>query len=96
MQHENDSLREALDEEQEGKAEALRQISKLNAEIQQWKARFESEGLVRLEEIEEAKRKLQQRVQDLQDANEAANTKVASLEKTRHKLMGDLDGKLIF
>ncbi|KAH7722128.1 myosin heavy chainfast skeletal muscle [Aphelenchoides avenae] len=91
VQHENDSLREALDEEQEGKAEALRQISKLNAEIQQWKARFESEGLVRLEEIEEAKRKLQQRVQDLQDANEAANTKVASLEKTRHKLMGDLD-----
>lgn len=29
--------------------------------------------------------------QDLQDAFEAANTKIASLEKTRHKLMGDLD-----
>lgn len=90
-QHENDSLREQLDEEQEGKAECLRQISKLNAEIQQWKARFESEGLVKLEEIEEAKRRLQQKVQDLTDANEAANTKIASLEKTRHKLIGDLD-----
>lgn len=54
----------------------MRQVSKLNAEIQQWKARFESEGLVKLEEIEEAKRKLQQKVQDLTDANEAANTKV--------------------
>lgn len=91
VQHENDSLREQLDEEQEGKAESLRQVSKLNAEIQQWKARFEGEGLVRLEEIEEAKRKLQQKVQDLTDAFEAANTKIASLEKTRHKLIGDLD-----
>ncbi|KAI6195099.1 Myosin head [Aphelenchoides besseyi] len=90
-QHENDSLRDGIEEEQEGKAEALRQISKLNAEIQQWKARFESEGLVKLEEIEEAKRRLQQKVQDLTDANEAANVKIASLEKTRHKLMGDLD-----
>jgi hypothetical protein len=48
------------------------------------------EGLVKLEEIEEAKRRLQQRVQDLTDANEAANSKIASLEKTRSKLMGDL------
>jgi septal ring factor EnvC (AmiA/AmiB activator) len=55
FQHENDSLREGLDEEAEGKAETLRQISKLNAEIQQWKARFESEGLVKLDEIEDAK-----------------------------------------
>ncbi|KAI1720615.1 myosin head (motor domain) domain-containing protein [Ditylenchus destructor] len=91
VQHENDSLREQLDEEQESKAESFRQVSKLNAEIQQWKARFESEGLVKLEEIEEAKRKLQQKVQDLTDAFEAANTKIASLEKTRHKLIGDLD-----
>jgi myosin heavy chain 6/7 len=90
-QHENESLREQLDDEQESKAEGMRQIQKLNAEIQQWKARFESEGLVRLEEIEEAKRKLQQKVQDLTDANEAANTKIASLEKTRHKLLGEID-----
>ncbi|KAI6223717.1 hypothetical protein M3Y99_01432700 [Aphelenchoides fujianensis] len=91
-QHENDSLREQIEEEQEAKAEALRQVSKANAEIQQWKARFEGEGLVRLEEVEEAKRRLQQKVQDLTDANEAANVKIASLEKTRHKLMGDLGG----
>lgn len=39
----------------QGKAECLRQMSKLNAEIQQWKARFEGEGLAKMEEIEEAK-----------------------------------------
>lgn len=32
-----------------------------------------------------------EKVQDLTDVNEAANAKIMSLEKTRHKLMGDLD-----
>lgn len=54
-QHENDNLREQMDEEGEGKGELQRQISKLNAEIQQWKARFESEGLAKVDEIEDAK-----------------------------------------
>jgi len=54
-QHENDNLREQLDEESETKADLQRQISKLNAEIQQWKTRFESEGLQKVDEIEEAK-----------------------------------------
>ncbi|KHJ98009.1 myosin head [Oesophagostomum dentatum] len=91
FEHENDSLREQLDTESEAKAELLRQISKQNAEIQQWKARFESEGLTKLDEIEEAKRKLQGKVQELTDANEMAFAKIGSLEKTRHKLMQDLD-----
>ncbi|VDO88332.1 unnamed protein product [Heligmosomoides polygyrus] len=90
-EHENDSLRDQLDSESEAKAELLRQISKQNAEIQQWKARFESEGLAKLDEIEEAKRKLQGKVQELTDANEMAFAKIGSLEKTRHKLMQDLD-----
>uniref|UniRef100_A0A0M3KKR0 Toxic anion resistance protein n=1 Tax=Anisakis simplex TaxID=6269 RepID=A0A0M3KKR0_ANISI len=34
---------------------------------------------------------LMQKVQELTDVNEAANAKIASLEKVRHKLMGDLD-----
>ncbi|ETN81715.1 myosin head [Necator americanus] len=91
FEHENDSLRDQLDTESEAKAELLRQISKQNAEIQQWKARFESEGLAKLDEIEEAKRKLQGKVQELTDANEMAFAKIGSLEKTRHKLMQDLD-----
>jgi len=55
IQHENDNLREQLDEESESKADLQRQMSKLNAEIQQWKARFDSEGLAKVDEIEEAK-----------------------------------------
>lgn len=90
-QNEKENLLALIDEESEGKTELQRQMSKLNAEIQQWKARFESEGLAKLDEIEDAKRKLFQRVQELQEQLESANGKVGSLEKIRHKLLGDLD-----
>lgn len=39
-----DQAREQLDEEQESKTELQRQVTKLNSEVQQWRARFESEG----------------------------------------------------
>ncbi len=55
IQHENESLREHVEEETEGKEELQRLVSKLNGEIQQWMARFEHEGMAKLEEIEEAK-----------------------------------------
>lgn len=90
-QHENENLRQQLEEEQETKSENLRQISKLNAEIQQWKARVETEGILKMDEIEQAKRKLQQKVQELTETNEAANSKIASLEKVRQKLLCELD-----
>ncbi|CAB01576.2 Myosin-3 [Caenorhabditis elegans] len=91
LEHENTILREHLDEEAESKADLTRQISKLNAEIQQWKARFDSEGLNKLEEIEAAKKALQLKVQELTDTNEGLFAKIASQEKVRFKLMQDLD-----
>ena len=39
-----EQAREQLDEEQEAKSELQRQVTKLNSEVQQWKARYESEG----------------------------------------------------
>ncbi|CAF4629217.1 unnamed protein product, partial [Rotaria magnacalcarata] len=39
-----DQAREQLEEEQEGRTEFQRQVSKLNAEVQQWRSRYESEG----------------------------------------------------
>lgn len=40
-QHEAEQLRESVEDEIEAKNEVLRQLSKANAEIQQWKTRFE-------------------------------------------------------
>lgn len=55
LQHESETLRVQLDEEAEAKNEVARQLSKANAEAQQWRAKFESEGMAKAEELEEAK-----------------------------------------
>ena len=39
-----DQTREQLEEEQEGRADLQRQVSKLSSEVQQWRSRYESEG----------------------------------------------------
>lgn len=39
-----EQAREQLDEEQEGKADLQRQVTKLSSEVQQWRSRYESEG----------------------------------------------------
>ena len=39
-----DQAREQLDEEQESKSEFQKQVTKLSAEVQQWRSRYESEG----------------------------------------------------
>ncbi len=39
-----EQAREQLEEEQEAKSDFQRQVTKLNAEVQQWRARYESEG----------------------------------------------------
>lgn len=59
LQTDIDSLREQIEEEQESKADLLRQLSRANAEAQQWRTKYESEGMARAEELEDAKRKLQ-------------------------------------
>ncbi|KAK0410838.1 hypothetical protein QR680_005352 [Steinernema hermaphroditum] len=84
-------LREALEEEQEGKTELQRLVSKANAEAQQWRTRYEGEGMSRAEELEEARRKLQAKVQDMQESLEGAHQKIGSLEKSRQRLQQELE-----
>ncbi|KAE9414726.1 hypothetical protein Angca_002787, partial [Angiostrongylus cantonensis] len=86
-----EQLHEALDEEQDLKTELQRLISKANAEAQQWRARFEGEGMNRAEELEEARRKLAHKVQEVQEQLENANQKIGSLEKTRQRLVNELE-----
>lgn len=41
--------------------------------------------------IDNFRRKLSQKVQEYQEQLEQANVKIASLDKARHKLLGELD-----
>ncbi|KAK7113251.1 hypothetical protein V1264_012571 [Littorina saxatilis] len=86
-----DALREQLDEEQDAKSDLQRQLSKANTEAQQWRAKFEGEGAARAEELEESKRKLQNKLSEAEQAAEAALAKVAGLEKAKARLQGELE-----
>lgn len=48
-------LREQYEEEQEAKAELLRALSKGNAEIVQWRMKYEADTIQRTEDLEDAK-----------------------------------------
>ena len=53
--HDLDLLREQVEEEQDGKAELQRALSKANVEITSWRTKYESDAIQRMEELEEAK-----------------------------------------
>lgn len=91
LEHDTDGLREQLEEEQEAKADLQRQLSKVNAELQMWKAKYESEGLARLEELEESRRKLQAKLQEADENIEQTNAKCSALEKTKCRLQGEIE-----
>lgn len=91
LEHDIDSIREQLEEESEGKADLQRQLSKVNAECQMWRSKYESDGLARAEELEDAKRKLQARLLEAEETIEALNQKCVSLEKSKSKLAGEIE-----
>jgi len=47
-------LRERIEEESEKKSDALKALSKAQAEIQLWRSKFETEGLGRIDELARA------------------------------------------
>lgn len=91
VEHDLDGLREQLDEEIEGKADLQRQLSKANADAILWRGKYESEGIARVEELEEAKRKLQSRLTEAEETIESLNQKVVALEKTKQRLSTELE-----
>ncbi|PIO76295.1 myosin tail [Teladorsagia circumcincta] len=91
LEHEIEQCLEMLEEEINSKDDTQRQLSRINSEISQWKARYEGEGLVGADELEELKRKQMARVMDLQEALSAAQNKVISLEKAKARLLQDTE-----
>lgn len=53
--HDSDLLREQYEEEQEAKAELQRGMSKANAEVAQWRTKYETDAIQKTEELEDAK-----------------------------------------
>ncbi|KAM8824252.1 myosin-4-like [Synchiropus picturatus] len=93
--HDCDLLREQYEEEQEAKAELQRNLSKANMEVALWRNKYETDAIQRTEELEEAKKKLAQRLQEAEEQIEAVNAKCASLEKTKQRLHNEMEDLMV-
>uniref|UniRef100_W5L9M3 Myosin, heavy chain b n=1 Tax=Astyanax mexicanus TaxID=7994 RepID=W5L9M3_ASTMX len=93
--HDAELLREQFDEEQEAKSELHRGMSKANSEVAQWRTKYETDAIQRTEELEEAKKKLAQRLQDTEQSIEAVNAKCSSLEKTKQRLQSEVEDLMV-
>merc|ERR1719228_1293891 len=78
------------------KADALKALSKAQAEVQLWRSRFETEGMGKIEELESARNKLQGRIVEAEENVDALNTKIAIAEKRGKnfdKVLGEWQAK---
>merc|ERR1719189_412812 len=86
-----ENLKMRIDEEAEKKNDALKALSKAQAEIQLWKSKYETEALGRIDELEGGKAKLGSRVNEAEETIDSLNTKIAATEKSKHRLEAELE-----
>ena len=84
-------MKERIEEESEKKSDALKALSKAQAEIQLWRSKFETEGLGRIDELEGSKNKLTARLAEAEETIDSLNQKIATTEKTKHRLEVELE-----
>merc|ERR1711902_191587 len=88
---EAENLRMRIDEESDKKNDALKGLSKAQAEIQLWKSKYEVEALGRIDELEGGKQKLASRVAEAEEAIENLNSKIASSEKSKSRMEAEYE-----
>jgi len=91
LEHDLDGLREQLDEEAEGKADAGRMLNKAHNEALMWRSKYESEGIARAEEIEAARLKLAARLEEAELQIEQLNVKNMQMEKGKANIVATID-----
>merc|ERR1711928_250549 len=72
-------------------AELQRALSKANAEVASWRTKYETDAFQRTEELEEAKKKLAAKLQEMEELVESTQAKCASLEKTKVRQIGEIE-----
>uniref|UniRef100_A0A183U179 Myosin motor domain-containing protein n=1 Tax=Toxocara canis TaxID=6265 RepID=A0A183U179_TOXCA len=91
LQHEVEQLRGLLDDEFDGKDDLKRQLSRAEAEIQEWKVKIEQQGFLPAGKLEDVKRKQTSTILELEQALDAANCKLIALEKIKSRLSMDAE-----
>ena len=83
LEHDLEVMRDRLDEDYEQKQEIERMLSKALADANLWRARYETEGVARIEEIERDKGKVALRLSEAEDTIASLHEKLAALEKNK-------------
>merc|ERR1711887_521068 len=91
LEHDIATMRAKIEEQADMKADVQRQLSRANADVQMYKAKYESEGIARAEELDAARLRLQARLDEAEQQIDALNFKNASLEKSKGRLESDLE-----
>jgi myosin heavy chain 6/7 len=87
-----ENLREKFENEaMRSKSDALKALSKAQAEIQLWKSCYETEGMGCIAVLEGASAKLQAKIVENEELADVLQTKVANAEKSKGRLGSDLD-----
>merc|ERR1712179_606529 len=80
-----------IDDEHQKKSDALKALSKAQAEIQLWRSRYETEGLRRVDELEGSRNKLQARIGEAEETVDSLQQKIANAEKSKGRMQSDLE-----
>merc|ERR1711881_88521 len=80
-----------MGDEHQRKSDALKALSKAQAEIQLWRSRYETEGLGRVDELEASRNKLQARIGEAEETVDSLQQKIANAEKSKGRMQSDLE-----
>ena len=84
-------MRERIEEESEKKSDALKALSKAQAELQLWRSKYDTDGLGRVEELEGSKHKIAARLSEAEETIDGLNQKISSTEKSKMRLETELE-----
>jgi len=91
-----EALNEQVDEEAAAKASLQQKLSKALADLASGKGGgLGAEDAARIEELEDHKRKLSNRVQEMEEALAAAETKAAGMEKVKNRMNEEVEDLLL-
>ncbi|XP_042266018.1 myosin-7B-like [Thunnus maccoyii] len=93
--HDCSLFSEQLEEDQEAKGELQRALSAANSQLAQWRTKYETDAVLRIEELEDAKKKLVVKLQTVEEAVEASQAKCSSLEKTKQRLQTEIEDLMV-
>merc|ERR1712180_447945 len=86
LEHDYDGLREQYNEEGDAKWELSRNLQRATAEANMYRAKYESEGIARAEELEASRLKISARLEEAEQQIEQLNFKNNSLEKIKVRI----------